>query len=493
MPNVLSYTMGLENRGFLSPLRAAEGGISHFASKAATALGAIGVSLAAFKSVEGIVGGLTNVAEKGRDLNTLSKITGQSIRDLSGLQKAFQEAGIGAESLPQTLRMMQAALGGVNEQGEPTKKMFEQLGLSIDDLKGRSAVEQLDMMGRAIGSLKDQETKVAAARAIFGRSGADVLALFANPQGTREAIREGRELGEVYQRNAGTFTHIALTLEKLKGSVAKIFVGMMDQIAEPLSGFLDRLKAGFNGLKIGESIGHALRVAAEALKEGELGTLLGLSIQVGLERTLPSLANSFLDAFKKPIAYLQAMIEAALSSAGRGVDNWVDEKAIALLQASQDKLAKRGYMSPDIDGLIKSHQAAIDNRNKQSGVDIDKRAAELEKFYGSRPFNVSPDTFKENALKTLVAELQAMLKPLGIAVAEVSQTAGGRSFDVTAKGGAKIVEGDRLAKIGGFIGGGKQRMEDYARRSAVALEKMLANKDHYPGGKFIPAPRAVWA
>ena len=155
----LAASMSLENRGFIDPLnksRSAMAGIKSAFSGLSGALATLGVSFAAFKSVEGFTENLKGIFELGKELKGQSNETGQSIRDLVILKKAYQEAGMDAGSLTANLAMLQASLGGVNEAGEPTKHIFDQLGLDMEALKNKTAIQQFEAIGKAIGNLGNQ-------------------------------------------------------------------------------------------------------------------------------------------------------------------------------------------------------------------------------------------------------------------------------------------------------------------------------------------------
>jgi len=69
------------------------------------------------------------------------------------LQQAFVNNGMEAESVGKAVNKLQKALPGVNEQGEPTNKTFEKLGLSMEELVALSPDEQLLRIGKAINGL----------------------------------------------------------------------------------------------------------------------------------------------------------------------------------------------------------------------------------------------------------------------------------------------------------------------------------------------------
>ncbi len=192
----LAATMSLATAAFTGPLHAAQaavgtavGGMKSAFGGLLSTLSLVGVSFAAFKGAEGFADALRGVFDAGKELKTLHAITGQSITDLVTLRKAFQEVGLAPESVEDKLVKLQKALGGVNEEGQPTGFMFQRLGLNIANLRGESAVQQLRQLSTAINGLGTDAERTAAVTAIFGRGGADLKALFANP----EAIDEARK------------------------------------------------------------------------------------------------------------------------------------------------------------------------------------------------------------------------------------------------------------------------------------------------------------
>ena len=112
--------------------------------------------------------------------------------------------------------------------------------------------------------------------------------------------------------------------------------------------------------------------------------------------------------------------------------------------------------------------------NALNGPDVLKMPSEVQKKLGA-------------VVATLFAQIKA---PVGAAKEAGS---GGASGTLAAQTEAKApkIEGDRLAKIGLFIGNGGPAL-DYARRTAVAVEKIAAQK--YTGGHpYMTEQEAVFA
>jgi hypothetical protein len=474
MPNVLAYTMSLDNRGFTVPLRQAEGLISGTVGKLGAAFAGLGIAFGAFKGIEGIVGAIREVAEGGLELKKLSTTTGQSVHDLVILQKAFKDVGIDADGVQSALFMLQKSLGGINQEGQPTKQIFEQLGLSIEGLKGRPAIEQLQSIGAAIGQLKDQESKAAAVSAIFSRfAGKEMLAILADPNAIKKAAADYGELASVQQKNAAAFAQLYLSMEKLKGKIANVFVGLTAQIAPQLNALLTGIRNSFDSLDIGKKIGDMLLTGFEAAKANKLGELIGLGISAGIEKYVPQIKRILEGPLNEWSAGVQARFESLpgtpyagnkpswamtlLPGHGGDMDKWVAErqKQIMTERAAQPLEAPATDAQKAFDALVKSLQPAVE-KTKQLAEAVTGLKGEEDK-------TKAPGT-KEFSLSDLAR----------------------------ASEGAKLTEGDRLARIGGFIGGGANRMADYARRTADNTQKLvdLISRDQSPATQTAAATYA---
>jgi len=478
MPDVLSYVARLNTSGFTGPLRQAESMVSSSVGKIGAAFAGLGVAFGAFKGIEGAFSGIAGVAAQGLELKKLSATTGQSVHDLVILQKAFEEAGIGADAVGQSLFMLQKSLGGVNDQGEPTKQVFEQLGLSIDALKGRPAIEQLESIAAAIGQLGSQEEKTAKIASIFGRfGGREMLALLGDPSQIREAATTYGEMADVIQKNAVAFAKLELAILKVKARIANIFVGLTEQIGPQLTALLDRLRNSFDGLKIGEKIGDAIRVALAAAEVGQLGDLIGLSIMAGIEKFTPVIQTALHNMFAAPSAYLQASFEQTMSRIA---------ERIRLFGANP--LAYAASAGFNIGRGITGNKAEEERLAK----DLQERTAAILKQTSAEVAPASTEYLTK--LQTLVESIKQSLAYLSGAPKTETPEDKKKREEKTAIGqtvGAKLSEGDRLAKIGGFIGGGANRMLDYTRDIARSAAQIAVNTK--PKGGHNETPAATYA
>jgi hypothetical protein len=279
----LSYELGLDARAATDGVKLFSSsltGLNSIVGKVGSALGVVGISLAAFKSASGFADSLKSVAESGRELVNLHNITGQSISDLVTLKKVAQENGMSLEGMTENIGMLSRSLGGVSEAGNPTAVTFARLGLSMKKLAGESAIQQVTDIGKAISRLGTQAEKASAVQEAFGRGGMQMLAVFSNMGSIDDAKASMGAYGRLMQRDALMFKEISASLESLSGKVKGFFRGFLDEVGPVLLPLLNRLK-NFDLTGIGQQAGAIVKTVAAAFSSGQIGELVGVSLQIG--------------------------------------------------------------------------------------------------------------------------------------------------------------------------------------------------------------------
>jgi hypothetical protein len=121
--------------------------------------------------------------------------------------------------------------------------------------------------------------------------------------------------------------------------------------------------------------------------------------------------------------------------------------------------------------------------------------AEMEKTIPRLQFPVVSGGAALKQLQSLYEDLKSKLS-LEQETPEKA-VAGTKTFSLAeaaqAAQGAKLTEGDRLARIGGFIGGGSNRMLDYARRTAENTQKIADYLTRNPSASPTQEPAAAYA
>jgi hypothetical protein len=121
--------------------------------------------------------GLKGAMDFGSQMEILAARTGQTVRDMVVLGRAFEMAGMGADNMGLMINRLQKAISGVNEMGKPTKSAFAALGLDAGDLQGKSFEDQLTKLAEGFARIPDAAQRSAVAMDLFGRSGGQMLML----------------------------------------------------------------------------------------------------------------------------------------------------------------------------------------------------------------------------------------------------------------------------------------------------------------------------
>jgi hypothetical protein len=497
----LAATMSLQAGSFLGPLQNVQGKlagtIGSLAGLAKMVTG-LGAAFGAFKSAEAIAENFFAVFEKGHALEKMHRITGESVQDLVVLQKAFSNAGVDSGDLQRQIVMLQKALGGVNEQGEPTKAIFAQLGLSIAQLQKLNAPAQFEALGAKLRDLPSAAQRTATAMAIFGRSGAEMLAVLDDPAAIKEAMKSASELGAIYQRNAKIFSQITILMASIKGKVSTLFAGIAEGAAPAFKAILEWVKK-IDLVTVGQNIGQLLRAIPEAIEQGQIGELLNLTLQVGFAKAtnlfiasmtaaiagfgkllifavsnLGSIADvligaavqfgaALLNAFASPLTYFQAKMTQVGEQMVEFFNPTLKARSFATIFAERMKegLSIGGMTTGEI-GAAGRDQTARGMKGLQKPlVDLARQMAEMMKS-----FNVD-DVAGAGPLAAALKALIDKLAPILTGGEGAKGGGGGPGLMATPK-----LESDRLAKIGLFIGGPGGPALDYARRTARATEIM---------------------
>ena len=129
----------------------------------------------------------------GDELNKLSQKSGMSVERLSEIRFAGELADVSMGQLTGSLGFFNKALAEAQNETSRTAQVFKALGVDIN--AGPQAA--FDQFMRAINTLPDGETKVAAMRIAFGRAGDALIPLSA---GMDDAAEKARRLGLVFSQ-----------------------------------------------------------------------------------------------------------------------------------------------------------------------------------------------------------------------------------------------------------------------------------------------------
>jgi hypothetical protein len=442
-------------RGLQGNFRTAAAGISRGVGNLASGglqlagRGLIGLSTAGVAAGVGLAYGVKRAYDLGGELNDMSAKTGIAVDQLMILNQAGKDAGI--ENLSGAVAKMQKNLAAAASDGaSPAARALDALGLSAGALLQRLPTEQFQLIGARIAAIQNPALRTAAAMEVFGKSGAELLPLFANSGALGEAATAIGKQAAILRDNAAGFDavsdrlgHAGLKLQGFFVGVAVKVLPLLDAVTTRLAG----LDLATQGERFGEGIKTAVNFLAGAfadpaalfgtavqfLKAGVLGAgnlfIAGIKLAgslLGSPDLLSGLARGFaglgmilqaglMRAFSVGISYLQAGLEIALeklpvSMGGkRSVAGEAKEKLaanLALQEALVDRLnkLKSDPMVPDdkraewtsevtekLRALVKDSPRLT--REANSGPTLSERAQSLRD--GSDTYGSIEDAAKE--------------------------------------------------------------------------------------------------
>jgi hypothetical protein len=237
----------------------ARAGLNKLASQALKAGAAIGAMAVAIGGAA-MVKGLKMAADLGGRLSDIASRTGIAAGEVALLERAFADNGIAASKVGPTINKMQKAIVDATAKGGAMADTFAGLGLDLGKLGAMSPEDQFKAIQGAISSIQDPAQRAAAAMSIFGKSGGELLTLFADQGALGNAAKSLGTQADILNRRAGTFDSISDILGRVGSKMQGFFVGMLDRIADPVLALLERFD-GLDLAALGQRAGDALKVA----------------------------------------------------------------------------------------------------------------------------------------------------------------------------------------------------------------------------------------
>lgn len=230
----------------------------------------------------------------------LAQRTGVAVEALQGLQIAAGLAGV--ENLEGALQKVTVAIGNAAESGNT--KAFENLGIDFALLQSLSPEDQFRTIAAAIAALPTEAERAAAAVKLFGRSGVELLPLFASNLEEIEAraqrlgiVLSGDQTAAIEEMN-DALSLVRSTFDGIIGQVVANLAPAITALSEEFLTFVE----GFQGID-GSTGGSGL---ADALTEGLLKVVDVLAVWAD---ALVDELNKWATAFSSPVEKLSGVFE----------------------------------------------------------------------------------------------------------------------------------------------------------------------------------------
>ena len=242
----------------------------------------VGGTMAAALGISKVTEGFKDIIELGGKLNDLQLKTGVAAKDMLRLQQAFKDSGLEASDASGAVNKLQKAIYSARDGAGDAAKVFRDMGLDVQALLKMDAVQQFDAVSNSIRNIGSQVQRVAAARELFGKSGASLLQVMMDPTALKTASDSLGMLPEIMQRNLGTLDRMGDALGRVSIRGRQLFAGMFDIIGEKLAEQFEKIDK-IDLTRIGQKIGAFVEMIANAWRDGKLSELIALLIEAGFE------------------------------------------------------------------------------------------------------------------------------------------------------------------------------------------------------------------
>jgi hypothetical protein len=248
------------------------GGLTNIGASVAGLLNPFTVGLAAVAAfgagASAVASGLLSLEDRVETLGNTADKLGVSFEFIQTLEEAGNRSGVSIESVSTAFGKLQKTLAGADEESKAATTALSKLGISFTDLENLSPEEQIRLIAEQLQGIDDPAKRTAAAMQIFGKSGADLLPLFA-------------QLGPA-----------ANDIERLGGALTAIDRGRIDDFGDGIDAL------GVASSRLGELLLLPFVGLGEGIAQGSAEFLGGINAIVGpigdvLQPVLAGLGTAF--------------------------------------------------------------------------------------------------------------------------------------------------------------------------------------------------------
>lgn len=222
-----------------------------------------------FSAARAVVDGFGQALDLGGRLDDLSKRTGETAGNLFILEGAFKEAGLSADQVGTTINKLQNFMQDAANGGERQAATMNKLGISLEQLAGRTPTQQMEIFAQKIAGIQDPTQRAATASEVFGEKlGGKLLPLLLEFPQTLDNVRDRTGgMADVMDESAATFAKAGDTIDAIKGKLVAFSAGLLSETIpaiQELGSSMEDVDAAGLGQQIGEALAPALQKLTDA-------------------------------------------------------------------------------------------------------------------------------------------------------------------------------------------------------------------------------------
>lgn len=260
----------------------------------------------AASSFQGLVGGAASAVAAVDDL---SQRTGASTQALQAYQFAADQSGVGIETFGKSLQKLSVNLGEAQTGNSSAISAFRDLGLSVQELSALQPELAFEKVAAAISMLPNPAQQAAAAVSLFGKSGVDLVPVFAQGAEYLMQMREEAEsLGLVLStQQVSSLAGLDDSIAKVSASFGGLTARVVAEFAPALAATADELSKFLGSLDARDIVGN---LSASLGNLSEVSAALGSAFQL-VSSVFTPLAEVIFPVVAQTLGFLAANIEGA--------------------------------------------------------------------------------------------------------------------------------------------------------------------------------------
>ncbi|MCL1951727.1 MAG: hypothetical protein FWF60_02745 [Oscillospiraceae bacterium] len=281
--------------------------IAGVVSSVGAACGAVGTAM--FKMAD-------SAAETGREVNNMSQKLGLSREGYQEWEYVLKKSGTSIDIMGTSMKKLQTTMGGLTEDGDSASKAFAAVGLSFDDVKGKSPEEAFNMTIRALQDMPAGADRTAAALKLFGKGAMELQPLLNKTSAETEELRQrAHEMGLVLSdEQIDASRAFGGAMGKVKDTMAGIKLqlssALVPAFADGISALWDFAQGAEGGEeKMKSAVDGMTKAVSETLPQFiEKGSGMITSLVKGISMALPGVAKSIADVLPLLVATISGIV-----------------------------------------------------------------------------------------------------------------------------------------------------------------------------------------
>lgn len=191
-----------------------------------------------------ITEGIAKSLELGEAIALASEKAGVAAGAFSQLTFAAKVSGVGIDDLSVAFKKMQVEIAGGG-------KVIESLGVNLNVLRSLTPDKQFELVAEAVSKIEDPAVRAAAAVAVFGKTGANLLPLLSEgAKGIEELRDKSIKIGAALSDSqVDKLSEAEKSVKKLEAAYEGFAASLTAKVAPAITGIFDKLTNIISGAK----------------------------------------------------------------------------------------------------------------------------------------------------------------------------------------------------------------------------------------------------